>query len=64
MDSEQNNTPRKNKVSIRVTFSRDDFKELKRIAAMERTDVSTLVRRAVAHHFFIPASGNTVNHSQ
>ena len=64
MDTEQNNTPRKNKVSIRVTFSRDDYKELKRTAAMERTDVSTLVRRAVAHHFFIPTNGNTVNHSQ
>ena len=53
---------RKNKVSIRVLLSRDDYKELKKIAAMERTDVSTLVRRAIAFHFFIPANGNTVNH--
>ena len=53
---------RKNKVSIRVLLAREDYKELKRIAAMERTDVSTLVRRAIAFHFFIPANGNTVNH--
>jgi hypothetical protein len=62
MNTGQNNTTRKNKVSIRVMFSRDDYKELKRIAAMERTDVSTLVRRAVARHFFIPSDSNTVNH--
>ena len=61
MNTEQNNTARKNKVSIRVMFSRDDYKELKRIAAMERTDVSTLVRRAVAWHFFIPSDSNIVN---
>jgi hypothetical protein len=29
---------------------------------MERTDVSTLVRRAVARYFFIPPDSNTVNH--
>ena len=62
MDTSKPNTPRKNKVSIRVLFPRDDYKELKRIAAMERSDVSTLVRRAVAHYFFIPSNSNTVNH--
>ncbi len=62
MNTEQNNITRKNKVSIRVMFSRDDYKELKRIASMERTDVSTLVRRAVARYFFIPNDSNTVNH--
>jgi len=62
MDTSKPNTPRKNKVSIRVLFPQDDYKELKRIAAMERSDVSTLVRRAVAHHFFIPPDSNTVNH--
>ncbi len=35
---------------------------LKKLAAMERTDVSSLVRRAVARYFFIPADSNTVNH--
>ena len=62
MDTSKPNTPRQNKVSIRVLFPRDDYKELKRIAAMERSDVSTLVRRAVAHHFFIPPDSNAINH--
>jgi len=64
MDTCKPNTPRKNKVSIRVLFPRADYRELKRIAAMERTDVSSLVRRAVAHYFFIPPNSNTVNHQQ
>ena len=55
-------TPRQNKVSIRVLFPRADYKELKKLAAMERTDVSTLVRRAVARYFFIPPDSNAVNH--
>jgi len=64
MNSGNIGTLRKNKVSIRVLLPRDDYKELKRIAAMERTDVSTLVRRAVARYFFIPSDNNTVNHQQ
>ena len=64
MDTFKPNKPGKNKVSIRILFSQDDYLELKRIAKMERTDISNLVRRAVAHHFFIPVNGNTVNHSQ
>jgi len=62
MDSDNTNTAKKNKVSIRVLLTREDYKELKRIAAIERTDVSSLVRRAVARYFFIPSDGNTVNH--
>jgi hypothetical protein len=64
METSKPSTLRKNKVSIRVLFPRDDYKELKKIAAMERTDVSTLVRRAVARYFFIPPDSNTVNHQQ
>ena len=64
MDTSKPNTPRKNKVSIRVLFPRGDYKELKKLAAMERTDVSTLVRRAVARYFFIPPDSNAVNHQQ
>jgi len=64
MDTCKPNTPRQNKVSIRVLFPRADYKELKKIAAMERIDVSTLVRRAVAHYFFIPSDSNSVNHQQ
>jgi hypothetical protein len=64
MNNGKSDMPRQNKVSIRVLIPRSDYKELKKIARMERSDVSTLVRRAVAHHFFIPADGNTVKHQQ
>lgn len=60
MDAERPTTQGRNKVSIRVLIPRADYRELKRIAEMERTDVSTLIRRAMAHHFFIPHDGNTV----
>jgi len=64
MDTCKPNTPRQNKVSIRVLFPRADYKELKKLAALERTDVSSLVRRAVARYFFIPPDSNTVNHQR
>jgi hypothetical protein len=63
MDTLKPDTPRQNKVAIRVLFTRSDYKELKKIAAMERTDVSTLVRRAVARFFLIPSDGNNGNQS-
>ena len=44
----------KNKVSIRVLLSQDDYEALEKIAELERTDIATLVRRAVARHFFAP----------
>jgi hypothetical protein len=58
------NTLGKNKVSIRVLFSQSDYEELQKIAQAERTDIGTLVRRAVARYFFIPANGNHNNQSQ
>ena len=64
MTNDNPDVPRQNKVSIRVLMPRSDYKELKKIARMERSDVSTLVRRAVAHHFFIPNNGNHNNHIQ
>lgn len=62
MDAEKPKTSGRNKVSIRVLIPRADYRELKKIAEMERTDVSTLIRRAMAHHFFIPRDSNMVNH--
>ena len=62
MDTEKPTTQGKNKISIRVLIPRADYRELKKIAEMERTDVSTLIRRAMAHHFFIPQDGNAVKH--
>ena len=38
----------RNKVSVRVLFSEEDYLALDKIADLERTDVSTLIRRAVA----------------
>ena len=50
----------KNKVSIRVLLPRGDYEALKEIAELERTDIGTLVRRAVARYFFVPGNSNTV----
>lgn len=50
----------RNRVSIRVLLAKADYDTLKEIADLERTDVSTLVRRAVARYFLIPAGSNQV----
>jgi hypothetical protein len=47
-----------------VLFPRADYKELKKLAALERTDVSSLVRRAVARYFLIPPDNNKAGHTQ
>jgi len=49
----------KNKVSIRVLLSQDDYEALEKIAELERTDIATLVRRAVARYFFAPDNCNS-----
>ena len=56
------NTLGKNKVSIRVLFSESDYEELLKIADAERTDIGTMVRRAVARHFFTPVTKNNPTH--
>ncbi len=53
MNNGKSDKPRQNKVAIRVLIPRADYNELKRIAGIERSNVSSLVRRAVAHHFLI-----------
>jgi len=50
----------KKKVSVRVLFSQEDYEALGKLAKLERTNISTLVRRAVARHFLIPEDSNTV----
>ena len=50
----------RNRVSVRVLMPKADYETLKQIAELERTDISTLVRRAVAHHFFISGNSNAV----
>lgn len=59
----KNNRPGKigrKRVSIRVLLPQSDYRALTEIAGQERTDISTLVRRALAHYFFIPNKGNNV----
>ena len=51
---------RTNKVSVRVLFSEEDYLKLDRIAKLERTDISTLIRRAVARYFFVPDKSGAV----
>ena len=41
----------KNQVSIRVLFSETDYAVLQNLAQEERTDIGSLVRRAVVHYF-------------
>ncbi len=60
MNKGRPNTLGKNKVSIRVLFSEADYGELQKIAEAERTDIGTLVRRAVARYFFVPNNGNGI----
>jgi len=51
----------KNRVSIRVLLSKEDYNELVKIAELERTDIGTLVRRAIARYFFMPNNSNSIN---
>jgi hypothetical protein len=58
------NTLGKNQVSIRVLFSETDYAVLQNLAQQERTDIGSLVRRAVVHYFLIPTNRNSVNQQQ
>ncbi len=48
----------KNRISTRVLMSRSDYEALQQIAEQERTDVSTLIRRAVARYFLLSQDGS------
>ena len=54
----------KNQVSIRVLFSETDYAVLQNLAGEERTDIGSLVRRAVVHYFLIPTNNNNINQQQ
>jgi hypothetical protein len=58
------NTLGKNQVSIRVLFSETDYAVMQNLAEQERTDIGSLVRRAVVHYFLIPTNNNSVNQQQ
>ena len=44
----------KDRVSLRVQLSRDDYEALRKIAEKDRTDLSSLVRRAIARSYLVP----------
>ncbi len=44
----------KNKVSMRVLFSETDYEALVKLAETERTDIGSMVRRAVALQYSLP----------
>ena len=54
----------KRRVSIRVLLPEADYKALLEIAELERSDISTLVRRAIARYFFVPDIRNKVNDTE
>jgi hypothetical protein len=58
------NTLGKNQVSIRVLFSETDYAVMQNLAEEERTDIGSLVRRAVVHYFLIPTNNNSTNQQQ
>lgn len=48
----------KKRVSIRVLVSKQDYESLRRIAKEDRTDISSVVRRAIARYYFVPGNHN------
>jgi len=44
----------KEKTAIRVLLPRTDYEALQKIARAERTDIGSLVRRAIVYQFFGP----------
>jgi hypothetical protein len=43
----------RDRVSIRVQISREDYKSLCEVAEKDRTDISSLVRRAIARYYLV-----------
>jgi len=53
----------KNKVSMRVLFSEADYEAMVKLAELERTDIGSLVRRAVALQYSLPPYDKTTGNS-
>lgn len=53
----------KNKVSMRVLFSETDYEAMVKLAELERTDIGSLVRRAVALQYSLPPYDKTAGNS-
>ena len=54
----------KDRVSLRVQLSRDDYEALRKIAEKDRTDLSSLVRRAIARSYLVPDERGDSEHGQ
>ncbi|MDD4984729.1 MAG: hypothetical protein PHQ43_02910 [Dehalococcoidales bacterium] len=50
----------KNKVSIRVLLSESDYQSLVKLAELERTDIGSMVRRAVVLQYSLPPNDKTI----
>ena len=53
----------KNKVSMRVLFSEADYEALVKMAEQERTDIGSMVRRAVALQYSLPPYDKATDNS-
>jgi len=51
----------RDRVSIRVQISREDYRSLCQIAEKDRTDISSLVRRAIARYYLVPLDHSFAN---
>ena len=54
----------KDRVSLRVQLSRDDYEALRKIAEKDRTDLSSLVRRAIARSYLALDERGDSEHGQ
>ena len=54
----------KDRVSLRVQLSRDDYEALRKIAEKDRTDLSSLVRRAIARSYLVPDERGDSEHEK
>ena len=47
---------------LRVVLALEDYQKLQEIAKLERTDVATLIRRAIALEYLIPRRNEGESH--
>jgi hypothetical protein len=49
----------KDRVSLRVLISREDYEVLRKIAEQERNEISSLIRRAIARFYLVTGEDDT-----
>ena len=48
----------KDRVSLRILISREDYETLRKIAEQDRNEISCLVRRAIARFYLVTDDGD------